>query len=155
MLLRCRGKEERVEGLSADYRRRRHPLRTLAQAKRSRHALKPAPPAYRRYGALQDEVPDKDMEWDLENADGDLGISPPQGSASWSCREEEEYMEGVRQGVLGGAYVEEPQRSRLDSEEEMDVGAVGSHGGRRWEPCATSQPALMVSKAKTPPCWKT
>ena len=32
------------------------------------------------------------------------------------------------------SYVKEPRRSRLDFEEEMDVAAVGTHGGRRWEP---------------------
>ena len=33
-------------------------------------------------------------------------------------------MEGVHRGVLGGAYVEEPQCSRLDFEEELNVAAV-------------------------------
>ena len=61
----------------------------------------------------------------------DFGISQPRGSASRSCRprEEEEYMEGVRQGVLGGAYVEDLRCSHLDFEEEMDVAAVGTHQG--------------------------
>ena len=39
-------------------------------------------------------------------------------------------MEGVRRGVLGGAYLEEPRCSCVDIEEEMDVAAVESHGGR-------------------------
>ena len=79
------------------------------------------------------------MESDIEGPDGDsmedFGISPPQGSVSRSRRkrEEEEYMEGVRRGVPGGAYMAEPRRSRLDIEEEMDLAAVGTHGGRRWE----------------------
>ena len=70
-------------------------------------------------------------------------ISPTRGSASWRRREEEE---GVRRGTLGGAYVEEPRRGHLFFEEEMDLAAVGTHGGRRWEPQSTSRPAFMVSK---------
>ena len=44
------------------------------------------------------------MEWDLDDPDSDamqdFEISPSWGSASRSSREEEEYMEGVRRGVL-------------------------------------------------------
>ena len=65
------GEEERDEWLSADYGRRRDPLRTPVQPKRPRHAPKPAPPAYGRYGALRDGVPEEDMEWDLQGPDGD------------------------------------------------------------------------------------
>ena len=46
-------------------------------------------------------------------------------------------MEGVRRGVLGGAYTEEPRRSCLDFEEEMEVAAAGTDGARRWEPGST------------------
>ena len=56
-------------------------------------------------------------------------------------------MEGVCGGVLGRPYVEEPQRTRLDFEDEMDIAAVGTHGRRRWEPRSTSGLAIMVSKA--------
>ena len=82
--------EERDEWLSADYCRRRDPLRDLAQPKPPKHAPEPAPPAYAEYAALRDEVPKEDMEWDIEGPDGhrmeDLGISPPVGSASRSQR---------------------------------------------------------------------
>ena len=60
------------------------------------------------------------MEWDIEGPDADpmedFGISPRQGSASRSLRQREkaEYMEDVRRGVPGGAYLEEPRRSSLD-----------------------------------------
>ena len=93
------------------------------------------------------------MDWDIEGPDAhpmeDFGISPSQGSAGRSRwqRGKEEYMGGVRRGVLGGAYVEEPRHSRLDFEEDMDVVAVETRGERRWEPCLTSRPAFMVSKA--------
>ena len=101
---------ERDEWLSADYRRRRDPLRTPVHPKRPKRAPEPAPPAYGRYGALRDEVPEEDMEWDIDGADGDpmedFGITPPRGerrgAASRSRRyreEEEQYMEGVRRGV--------------------------------------------------------
>ena len=115
---------------------------------------------YGRYRALWDEVPEEDMEWDLNGPDGDLMeeflISPPRGLASqssWQC-EDEEYIEGLRRGVLGGAYVEEPRRSRSDFEEEMDVAAVGTHGGRRWEPQSTSRLAFMASKATDAAVWE-
>ena len=92
--------EERDEWVDADYRRRRDPLQNPVQPKRLRHAPEPAPPAYGRYGSLQDEVPDEDTEWDVENPDGDpvedFWISPPWGSASCRRCEEEEYIEGVR-----------------------------------------------------------
>ena len=98
------------------------------------------------------------MERDLEGPDRDpmedFGISPPWGSASRRRREEEEYMEGVRRAVLGGAYVEEPRRGHLDFEEEMDVATVGTHGGRRWEPRSTSRPAFVVSKAAGAAVWE-
>ena len=57
-----------------------------------------------RYGALRDEVPGGDVEWDLGGGEGDLeefGITPPCGvrreAAERSCRrrDEEAYMEGV------------------------------------------------------------
>ena len=43
--------------------------------------------------------------------------------------------------------MEEPRRSHMDTAEEMEVAAVGVHGGRRWEPRSTSRPEFMVSKA--------
>ena len=82
---------QRRTKMCQDYRTWRDPLRTPVQPKRPKHAPEPAPELYRRYGALQDEVPERDMEWDLEDLDGDLvgdfGISPAQGSASQSRRE--------------------------------------------------------------------
>ena len=142
--------EERAEWLSADYHRHPDPLWTPVQPKRPRHALEPAPAAYGRYRALRDEVPEADMEWDLEGPDGDpiedFGISPTRGSATRRRWEEEEYTEGVRRGIVGGANVEEPRRSRLDLEEEMDVAAVGTRRRRRWEPRSTLGRAFMVSK---------
>ena len=145
------GEEEQDEWLSADYRRCRDPLRTPVQPKRPRHAPEPAPPAYGGYKGLRDEVPEEDMDWDVEGPDGDpmedLRISPPRRSAGRRRCEEEEYMKGVRRGVLGGPYVEEPRRSRLDFEEEMEAAAVGTHRGRRWEPRSASRRAFMVSKA--------
>ena len=109
--------EERDDWLGADYRRRRDPLCTPVHSKRLRHAAEPAPGMYRRYGALRDEVPEEDMKWNIERPGGDpmedFGISPPRGSVRRSRRQrdEEEYMEGVRRGVLVGGYAEEPRRS--------------------------------------------
>ena len=99
----------------------------------------------------------------------DFGISPPQGgrgeAASWSHRhcEEEEYMEGVRRGVLGGAYVEELRRSLLDIKEERRVAAMGTQGdaagnlarprGRRsWSPKMRTLPYGKTSRTSGPPC---
>ena len=96
---------ERDDWLSADYRRRRDPVRTLVHPKRPMQALEPAPLAYGRYEALRDQVPEKDTDWNIKVPDGDamehFRITPPPGArqeaASRSCRhrEEEEYMEGV------------------------------------------------------------
>ena len=100
------------------------------------------------------------MEWDMEGTDGDriedFGICSTQGSASRSRRqrEEEECMEGVRRGVLGGAYVKKPRRSGLDVEEEMAVAAVGIHVGRLWELWSTSRLAFMVSHAVDAAVWE-
>ena len=154
------GEEERDQLLSADYRRRCDPLCTLVQLKQLRHNTEPAPPAYGRYVALRAEVPEEDMEWYIEGPDGDLmehfGFSPPRGSAGRSRRQrkEEEYMERVRRGVLRGGYVEEPRRSRVDFEEKMDVAAVGTHGGLRWESPSTSRPAFIVFKAADAAVWE-
>ena len=152
------GDEEQDKWLIAEYRRRRDPLRTPFQPKRPRRAPRPAPPSQGRYGPLGDEVPKEDTEWDLEGPEGDpledFRISPPRGSAGRRRGEEEEYMEGVRQGLLDGAYVEEPQSGQVNVEEEMDVAAVGTHEGRRWEPRSTSQLAVMVSKAADAAMWE-
>ena len=105
---------------------------------------------------LRDEVLEEDTDWNIDGGDDpmeDFGITPPRGerqeAAAWKRRHgrEELYMESARRGVLCGAYVEEPQRSRMDIEEEMDVAAVETHGGRRWEPWSSSQLAFIVSKA--------
>ena len=100
------------------------------------------------------------MVYDFEGPDGgpieDIEVSPPRGSANRGRRQrkEEEFMEGIRGGLDGGAYVEEPSCSRLDFMEEMDLAAVGTHGGRLSEPRWTSRPGLMVSRPLTPPCSK-
>ena len=75
------GDEERDKWLSADYHRRRDPLQSPFEPKRPGHAPEPTPPAYGRYGALRVEVPEEDMEQDLEGPDGDpmedfVGSSP-------------------------------------------------------------------------------
>ena len=147
------GEEERANWLSADYRRGCDPLCTPVQLKRPRHAPEPAPPGYGRYRALRNEVSEGDMESDIECFDEDpmedFGICPPRGSASHSRqqREGEGYMEGVRRRNLGGAYMGEPGRSRLDFEEEMHVAPVETYRGRRWEPRSTSRLVFLVSKA--------
>ena len=77
---------ERDEWLSADYRRRRGPLRTPVNPMRPKRAPEQAIPAYGWYGALQDEVLEEDMEWDIDRADGDpmedLGSHPTPGRAT-------------------------------------------------------------------------
>ena len=65
------GDGELEEWLSADYRRHRDPLRTPVHPKHPRHASEPAPAAYGQYGALRGEVPEEDMELDIEGPDGD------------------------------------------------------------------------------------
>ena len=59
-------------------------------------------------------------------------------------------MEGVRRRVFGGAYVEERRHSRLDSEEDINMAAVGTHRGRQREPRSNLRPGFMVSKAADP-----
>ena len=80
----------------------------------------------------------------------------PRGAASRSRqhRQEEEYMEGVSRGVLGGVYMEEPLGSRGDIGEDMDVVAVGTRGGRRWDPPSSSRPAFTVLKAAHAAVWE-
>ena len=147
------GEEERDEWLTAENSRRRDPLRTPVQPKRRRRVPEPAAPAHGRYGPLWNEVRKEDSEWDFKGPDGDpmedFRISLPWGSASRRRREEEGYMEGVRRGLLGRAYVEEPRRGHLDFEEDMDVAAVGSHGGRRGDRRSWSL------RPRTAPCGKT
>ena len=144
--------------MSADYSSCRDPLRTPVQPKRPTHALEPSSAAYGRYGALRNEVPEEDMKWDLKAPAGhameDLRISPPRGSASRSRREKEEYMQGVRRGVLGAEYMEEPRHSRLAFEEEMDLAALATQGVGRWEPWSVLRPAFMVSKAADAAVWE-
>ena len=102
------------------------------------------------------------MEWGVGGGEEDLeefGITPPSGvrreAAERSCRrrDEEVYMEGVRREHLGSAYMDEPRRSHMDTAGEIEVAAVGVHGGRRWEPRSTSRPAFMVSKAADAAVW--
>ena len=156
----------RDEWLSAEYRSRRAPPRTRVRPRRPAPAPEPIPMAGGRYGGLRDEVPRKDVEWDVgggEDLDLDLeefDISPPRGvrreaaERSRRRRDEEAYMEGVRREHLGSAYMEERRRSHRDSMEEMDVAAVGVRGRGRWERRSTSRPAFMVSKAADAAVWE-
>ena len=119
--------------------------------------------AGRRYGGLRDEVPGRDVEWDIGGGEEDLeefGITPPRGVQREAAergrrrRHEEAYMEGVRREHLGSAYMQEPRRSHTDTVEEMEVAAVRVRGGRRWEPRSTSRPAFLVSKAANAAVWE-
>ena len=119
-----------------------------------------------RYGGLRDEVPRRDVEWDVgrgEDLELDLeefDISPPRGvqreaaERSRGRRDEEAYMEGVRHEHLGSAYMEEPRPGHADTGGEMEVAAVGVRGRGRWEPRSTSRPAFMVSKAADAAVWE-
>ena len=49
--------------------------------------------------------------------------------------------------------MEEPRHGGPDAV-EMDVAAVGTGGGRRWEPRSSSRPAFMVSKAADAAVWE-
>ena len=156
----------RDEWLSAEYRNRRAPPRTPVRPRPPAPAPEPIPMARGRYGGLRDEVPRREVEWDVgeaEDLDLDLeefDISPPRGvrqeaaERSRRRRDEEAYMEGVRREHLGSAYIEEPRHSHRDSMEEMDVAAVGVRGRGRWEPRSTSRPAFMVSKAADAAVWE-
>ena len=131
------------EWLSAEYRNRRAPPRTLVRPRRPAPAQEPIPMAGGRYGGLRDEVPRGDVELDVgegEDLDLDLeefDISPPRGvrreaaERSRRRRDAEAYMEGVQREHLGSAYMEEPRHSHRDSMEEMDVAAVGVRGRGR------------------------
>ena len=126
-------------------------VRTRADAltpKSPRHDPEPALPAYGRYRASPDEVPEAtDIDVPDEDPVDDFKISAPRGSVSCSRQqreEKEEYMKGARRGVLPGAHVEEPRCSCLDIQQEMDVAALKAHQKRRREPRSTSRPAFMV-----------
>ena len=156
----------RDEWLSAEYHNRRAPPRTPVRPRRPAPAPEPIQMAGGRYGGLRDEVPRRDVEWDVggpEDLDLDLeefDISPPRGvrreaaERSRRHRDEEVYMEGVRREHLGSAYIEEPRRGHADTGEEMEVAAVGVRGRGRWEPRSTSRPAFMVSKAADAALWE-
>ena len=77
------GSEEwRDEWLSAEYRNRRAPLRTLVRPPRPAPVPEPIPMAGGRYGGLRDEVPGGDVEWDVGGGEEDLeefGITLPRG----------------------------------------------------------------------------
>ena len=129
----------RDEWLSAEYHNRRAPQRTPVCPRRPAPAQEPNPMAGGRYGGLRDEVHGGDVDWDVGGGEADLeefGITPPRG-VRWETaersrrrRDVEAYMEGVRREHLGSAYMEEPRRSRTDTVEEMELAAVGVHGGR-------------------------
>ena len=66
--------------------------------------------AGRRYAGLRDEVPGRDVKWDVGRGDQDLeefGITSPRGvrqeaaERSRRRRDEEAYIEGVRREHLG------------------------------------------------------
>ena len=71
-------------------------------SKSPRHALEPAPLTESRYGALRDEVPEENIQGDIDRADAhfmeDFGITASRGerlqATSRSCwhHEEEEYI---------------------------------------------------------------
>ena len=155
--------ERRDEWLSAEYHSRCAPLRTPVRPRRPAPVPKPTPMGGVRYGGLRDEVPRRDVGWDIGGGEEDLeefGITPPRkvqreaAERSWRRRDEEAYMEGVRREHFGSAYMEEPRRGHMDTAEEMEVAAVGDSGGRRWEPQLTSRPAFMVSKAAAAAVWE-
>ena len=158
------GSEEwRGDWLSAEYHNRRAPLRTPVRPPRPAPVPEQIPMAGGRYGALRDEVPGGDVEWDVGGGEEDLeefGITPPRGvrreaaeRSRWR-RDEEVYIEGVRREHLGSAYMEEPRRSHMDAAEEMEVAAVGVRGGRWWDPRSTSRPAFMGSEAADAAVWE-
>ena len=115
----CRGSgRERDEWLSTDYCQRCDPLCIPDHPKRQKRAPEQAPPAYGRYGALIDEVPEEDMEWDVNGADGhpmeNFRITPARGKATRSRRPEPPVQQGEvvhgrsttrspGRGVRGGA----------------------------------------------------
>ena len=86
------------EWLRTDYRGRHDPLRTPVLPTRPRCAPEPAPPAYGRYGALNNDFLEGDVEWDIDgdNEDPmeDFGITPTRGkqqeAANRSRRRREE-----------------------------------------------------------------
>ena len=98
------------------------------------------------------------MEWDIEGRHGDpmedFVIRRLQGSACWSRRQcdKAEHMDRVRLGLLGGAYVEDPLRSRLDFEEGMHAAAVGTTRPRQLDPLLTSR--SWSPRPRMPPCGK-
>ena len=103
------------------------------------------------------------MKWDVGGGEEDLekfgiplsrGVRQEAPERSSRRRDEEVCMEGVQREHLGSAYMEEPQRSHMDTAEEMEVAAVGVRGGHRWEPRSTSRPAFMVSKAADAAVWE-
>ena len=154
---------EQDEWLSDEYRIRRGPLRIPDVPRRPDRASEPAPPRYGRYGALRDKIPEGDQDWNIDVGDvpmEDYGIPQPRGERQEAAarrrrhQEEEAYMEGVRRGHPRAAYVEEPRRHRVDIGEEMDVTAMGTHEGRRWEPRLSSRPAFMVFKAADAAIWE-
>ena len=104
------------------------------------------------------------MEWDIDVVDGDpmedFRVTPLRaerqeaGSGSCRVRVQEEYMEVVRCGVLRGAYMEKPWRSSVDIGVEMDVAAVGTHGGRQWDPRLSLKLASMLSRPADAAMWE-
>ena len=158
------GSEEwRNEWLSAEYHNHSAPSRAPVRPQRPAPVPETIPMVGGRYGVLRDEVPGRDVEWDVGRGEEDLeefGITLPRGvrreaaMRSRRRRDEEVYMEGVRLEHLGSAYMEEPRRSHMDTAEEMEVAAVGVRGGHRWEPRSTSRPVYMVSKAADAAVWE-
>ena len=132
------------------------------------HPSAPAAPqrSSGRYSGLGDEVPEADVLWDLEGDGGDpmedFGITPPRGTRrprrhDWDA-DAEEYMDSVRRGFLGDAYVPSEPRHSSEDMDDMDVRAVGARGGRRWEPRARTweprRPAFLVLKAADAAAWE-
>ena len=108
---RCRGDSERDDWPSAGYRSHRGqlcaapPPRALETERRAR--------SHGRYGVLEDELQEGDMEWDLEEAAADAMEDyciPPPKASRWVTKtrsrdgETDEYMEAVRWNHLGSMW---------------------------------------------------
>ena len=92
----------------------------------------------------------------------DFGIIPPRrvlrGHRQDRDADSEEYMDGVRHGLLGDAYVPSQARHSSDDADEMDVRAVGVGGGCRWEPRPRTweprRPAFLMCKTAEGAVWE-
>ena len=102
-----------------------------------------------RYGGLRDEVPGRDVEWDVGGGEEDreeFDISPPRGvrreaaERSRRRRDEEAYMEGVLPEHLGSAYV-------LDAKKQV----LGRHRSRKHNLQHAYAPTFIIFHEKKRP----